>query len=213
MVKLCIFDLDGTIADTIEDLADATNYALSNHGMLTHDVEKYKYFVGNGIPKLIERASLSDDDKLNAMLLDDFKKYYNTHLTDKTKAYTGMSEVLHKLIDRGTQCAVMSNKADEFVGIILHKLYPDVKFLWYSGKRDDYPPKPDSTLLLKLINESGYDVKDCLYVGDSNVDIQTAKNAGIKSCGVLWGFRTKEELVGEGAEYIAEVPQDLLRYC
>ena len=210
MLKLCIFDLDGTTADTIEDLADAANYALSCKGLPLHTIEEYKYFVGNGIPKLISRACGSDDTALNNELLDLFNYYYSRHYVDKTKPYNGIINVLDSLKDMNVGVAVYSNKADEYVGVILDKLFPGIRFAWYTGKRDGYPLKPDVTLMLELLKRDGIKPHECLYIGDSNVDIQTAKNAGMVSCGVLWGFRTKQELADAGADHLADKPEDII---
>ena len=211
MLKLCIFDLDGTTADTIEDLSHAADYALRKKGLPTHTLDEYKYFVGNGIPKLISRAAKTDDKAVLQELLSDFKDYYAKHLTDKTKAYTGIDEMLKALSNKGIRLAVYSNKADEYVGVILEKLFPGVSFLWYAGNRNGYSPKPDVELMMSFLNRDNIKPEECLFVGDSNVDIQTAKNAKMRSCGVLWGFRTKEELENEGADFIATKPGDILK--
>ena len=211
MLKLCVFDLDGTTADTIEDLAHAADYALRKKGLPTHTIDEYKYFVGNGIPKLISRAANTEDKAVLQEMLGDFKDYYAKHLTDKTKAYTGINEMLKALLNKGIKLAVYSNKADEYVGVILEKLFPDVSFLWYAGNREGYAQKPDVELMKVFLNRYNIMPEECLFIGDSNVDIQTAKNAEMRSCGVLWGFRTKQELEGEGADFIAAEPGDILK--
>ena len=210
MLKLCIFDLDGTTADTIEDLSHAADYALRRQGLPTHTLDEYKYFVGNGIPKLISRAANTEDKAVLQELLRDFKDYYANHLTDKTKAYTGINEMLKALSNKGIELAVYSNKADEYVGIILKELFPDISFLWYAGNRDGYSPKPDVELMTCFLKRDNIKPEECLFIGDSNVDIQTAKNAKMRSCGVLWGFRTREELENEGADFIAAEPVDIV---
>ena len=127
------------------------------------------------------------------------------------KAYTGINEMLKALLNKGIKLAVYSNKADEYVGVILEKLFPDVSFLWYAGNREGYAPKPDVELMKVFLNRYNIMPEECLFIGDSNVDIQTAKNAEMRSCGVLWGFRTKQELEGEGADFIAAEPGDILK--
>ncbi|MCR5635938.1 MAG: HAD family hydrolase [Clostridiales bacterium] len=211
MLKLCIFDLDGTTADTIEDLSHAADYALRKKGLPTHTLDEYKYFVGNGIPKLISRAAKTEDKAVLQELLRDFKDYYAKHLTDKTKPYSGIDEMFKTLTNKGVQLAVYSNKADEYVGIILKKLFSDVSFLWYAGNREGYSPKPDVELMERYLKRYNIKPEECLFIGDSNVDIQTAKNAKMRSCGVLWGFRTREELENEGADFIAAEPEDIVK--
>ncbi|EEG29999.1 putative phosphoglycolate phosphatase, bacterial [[Clostridium] methylpentosum DSM 5476] len=213
MIKLCIFDLDGTLIDSVEDLADSTNYALARRGLPTHPVKSYYTFVGNGIPKLIERASgIPQGEPGYQEIYDGFMEYYDAHSTDKTVVYDGMPEVVQQINRRGILCAVLSNKADVFVKQLMETLFPAASFVRVQGKNDAYPAKPHPASLNALIKELGMEKSECIYVGDSNVDVFTAHNAGIPCIGVEWGFRGREELVAAGAEFLAQKPFDILTY-
>ncbi len=209
MYKYVIFDLDGTLLNTLEDLANAGNYSLKTMGFPTHETEKYKYFVGNGIPKLIERIVPEGSDE-NAIkkVHDCFAKYYDAHCLDKTKPYDGISEMLRKLHEQGIKTAVASNKDHAFSVKLIKDFFGDnIDFV--CGRKDGFPKKPDPYLVNVLINLLNADKKDTLYVGDSNVDMETAANAGLESCGVLWGFRNEAELLESGAMHIAKSSEEL----
>lgn len=212
MVRLCIFDLDGTLLDTIQDLAVSSNVALEKHGLPIHPVEQYKRFVGNGIPKLIERASgYSADSTVYQAVYQDFMEYYNEHSTDYTQVYPGILSVLNQLSGREILTAVLSNKADLFVKELVKRFFPDFSFRMVLGKRSSFPVKPDPKSLNFLVQSCEVEKKDCIYIGDSDVDVQTAHNAGIPCIGAEWGFRGREELSRAGADYLAENPFDILR--
>lgn len=213
MIKLCMFDLDGTLADTIEDLANAMNYALNKNGFLSHEVEAYKIFVGDGIIKLAQRASASDDINVHKKIVASFDEYYSAHLTDKTKPYDGCVQMLEKLNEQGIRCGVLSNKPHKYVERILSKLYPNFSFVCKLGKQEDFEPKPNPTALIQELEKLNIGKDECLYIGDSDVDIRTAKNAGVHSCGVTWGFRSREELEFEGAENVVDNPMEICKLC
>ena len=211
MTKLVIFDLDGTLLDTLEDLADATNWVCAQHGWPGHPVEAFKRLVGNGAPKLLERVTPPEVElthELRKQLLDEFTQRYTAHKSDKTTAYAGMPQALERLKQAGLTLAVLTNKPDEAAAPIVERYYPGV-FSVVQGALLDLPTKPDPTLLYRLMDRVGAKKETTLFVGDSNVDIQTAKNGGLHSCGVLWGFRTRQELGAEGAEHIVEKPAEL----
>lgn len=211
MIKLCVFDLDGTLVNSLNDLADATNFALKKHGFSTYPVEKYRYFVGDGVPMLIKRAlGENDSPEMESALLSDFNSYYNEHYADHTAPYDGIRELLSELSRRNILCAVLSNKPDNFVKIIVGEIFTDFKFSWIQGKMDGIPKKPDPTALKSIMDSLSVNAGETLYIGDSNIDIFTGKNAGVKTCGVLWGFRTKGELEEAGADYIAASPLAVL---
>lgn len=212
MFKYVIFDLDGTLLNTIDDLADAGNWVCQNHGWPTHPVDAYKYFVGNGMVKLTTRfmpAHLRTPEQIQTTL-GEFLPYYDTHKADKTAPYPGMHQLVTRLKAAGVSMAVLTNKAHELSGPIVEGYFPSV-FEHVQGALNDAPTKPDPTLLRKLMEDMGADSENTLFVGDSNVDIQTAKNGGLTSCGVLWGFRTRAELEREGATFLAETADELER--
>lgn len=206
-----IFDLDGTLLDTLADLADSCNHICSGHGWPTHDYAAYCYFVGNGAAKLVERATPAEahEEPLRQQVLDEFLAYYALHKSDKTCPYAGMPEVVDELKRAGVKVAVLTNKPDAAAGPVMEQYYPGV-FELVQGGLPGVPLKPDPAPVRKLLERMGADRENTLFVGDSNVDIQTAKNSGLASCGVLWGFRGRQELEGEGADYIAAEPEELL---
>lgn len=212
MYKNIIFDLDGTILNTLEDLAAATNWVCAQHGWPAHEVEEYKYFVGNGAPKLLSRVvpdGVELTDALHRQLLEEFTRRYNAHKEDKTTVYAGMPQALKRLKEAGITLAVLSNKPHGAAYPVVERYYPGI-FDAVQGALDGLPVKPDPTLLHRLMGELGATEADTLFVGDSNVDIRTAKNGGLTGCGVLWGFRTRAELEAEGADFIAGTPEKLV---
>lgn len=205
-----IFDLDGTIADTIEDLADAVNYGLRKLGYPEHDIESYKQFVGNGAMKLCIRALPEDKKDMADKLLDLFHEYYDIHYLDKTRLYDGIKDVLNNLSANGVTLAVATNKPQDAARKIVAKLLPDVKFVKVLGGCDERPKKPDSAVINEIL--SGLPENNTVYmIGDSNVDIQTAKNCEIISIGCAWGFRGRQELESAGADFIAEKAEDITK--
>ncbi len=205
-----IFDLDGTIADTIEDLADAVNYGLRKLGCPEHDINSYKQFVGNGAMKLCIRALPEGKKDMSEKLLDLFHEYYDVHYLDKTKLYDGIKDTLDVLAANGVTLAVATNKPQDAARKIVEKLLPDVDFIKVLGGCDERPKKPDSTVINEILN--GLSEDNTVYmIGDSNVDIQTAKNCGIISIGCVWGFRGRTELEAAGADFIAEKAEDITK--
>lgn len=212
MIKLCVFDLDGTLVNSLDDLAESTNYALRKNGFKTYEHSKYKYFVGDGIKVLVKRVLGGNaTPETEEAVLADFNLHYNLHYADNTKPYDGCEKMLKKLSEKGINCAVLSNKPDNFVKIIVSKLYPDFKFSWVQGKAEGFPKKPDPTALKFILKSLKTDLEDTLYIGDSNVDIFTGKNAGVKTCGVTWGFRDRDELEAAVADYIIDKPEEIFR--
>ena len=211
MYSYVIFDLDGTLLNTIEDLADAGNHVCKLHGWPVYPVESYKRMVGNGIPNLVRRFAPPETDSATLdQAFQEFMAWYDLHKEDKTAPYPGMKQLALELKQAGISIAVLSNKADEMAGPVVEAYYPGV-FPIVQGALPTLPTKPDPTLLHRLMNRMGAVPEQTLFVGDSNVDIQTAKNGHLASCGVLWGFRTRQELEEEGADYLAEGPQDLMK--
>lgn len=211
MINSIIFDLDGTLLNTIEDLANACNYALTTLGYKTHEVEKYKTFVGNGRYKLVERMLPEDNRSVENIekALELFDSYYEKHMIDMTKPYDGIMEMLDCLINKSINIAVVSNKPHEFTTEVVKNYFGD-RFEVVYGHKKNTKEKPDPWAVLEVIDEFKVNKDECLYVGDSEIDINTAKNAGVKSVGVEWGFRGKGELESAGANYIVNKPEQIL---
>jgi len=210
MIKLIIFDLDGTLLNTIDDLADCTNYVLEKNGFPTHEVEAYKYFVGSGVVKLLERA-LPKNIPENTFyeIHKEFLHFYEIHKEDKTVPYDGMVETLEKLQNKGIMLAVATNKPHELLPDLMQRFFPTIKWAAVFGNRKDVPVKPNPQIVFDILDFiNGRDAinrvstHEILYVGDTAVDMETAKNAGITKIGVLWGFRTQAELEKAEADYI-----------
>lgn len=209
MYKLVIFDLDGTLLNTIGDLAAAGNYALERMGYPLHEENAYKLFVGNGIPKLIERmlpAGCGED--IRAKTYDIFMGYYGGHKSDRTIPYKGMKELVYRLHSAGIKCAVNSNKAHDFSAELVKAAFGDI-FDRVMGFGMGFGAKPDPAAALELCREFCPRKEEALYVGDSSVDMQTAANAGLDACAVLWGFRSREELAAFSPKYIAKNVSEL----
>lgn len=210
MYKNVIFDLDGTLLNTIDDLADAGNWVCRNHGWPTHTVEEYKRYVGSGMARLAVRFSPEEwhTEEGVQKILDEFLPYYAAHKEDKTAPYPGVPELLEHLRAAGVSIAVLSNKAHALAVPVIEGYFPQ-KFQYIQGGVEGLPLKPDPALLLKLMENMGATQENTLFVGDSDVDIRTAKHAGVTSCGVLWGFRGREELEREGADLLASSAKEL----
>lgn len=206
-----IFDLDGTLLDTLDDLANSVNWVCRQHGWPTHERDAYKYFVGNGVVRLLERATPEQAKRPGVweQVQEEFQNYYGEHKTDNTRPYEGMEQVLEELKKAGVSIAVLTNKPDTAAQGVMERYYPGV-FPFVQGSLPEQPVKPDPTLLFRVMERMDARPETTLFVGDSNVDIQTAKNGGIASCGVLWGFRTRQELENEGADHIACASGELL---
>lgn len=213
MFHACIFDLDGTLVNSLRDLADAVNHALQLEGYSIHEVPAFRHFVGNGIPKLIERALPADAQtpEIHARMLGLFNAYYQAHRTDHTAPYDGIPALLDCLRERGIQTAVVSNKADAFTKQIVTDLFGE-RFPSVLGSRPNIPRKPDPTSTLETAERLGVQPADCLFLGDSGVDMQTAANAGMIGVGVLWGFRDRQELLENGAKKLIAHPEELLAF-
>ena len=212
MKKLVIFDLDGTLLNTIEDLGQAANYALERNGYATHSMASYPYFVGNGVRRLMTRVLPEDarDDENVDRVLGDFIEYYDEHCIDFTKPYNGMPELLQDLRDMGVAMAVASNKYQKAVSKIIPHYFPDIDFVAIEGQKEGVNVKPDPSIVFSILAKTKMAKADCLYVGDSGVDMETARRACIDSVGVTWGFRSKKELGGYHANAIVGSPIDIL---
>ena len=211
MKKLVIFDLDGTLLNTIEDLGNAANYALSQNGYPTHSLASYPFFVGNGVRNLIRKA-LPDDmrtDTIIESLLKDFKEYYNEHNTDCTKPYDGIEELLRNLQDNGVKIAVASNKYQQATEKIIAHYFGDIDFVAVYGQREGVNVKPDPSVVFSILSDAKVPKSEVLYVGDSGVDMETARRACVDSVGVTWGFRSEKELNEYHADMIVNKASDI----
>ena len=198
MKKLVIFDLDGTLLDTIADLAESTNHALKQLGYPTHDVETIRTFVGNGINKLLERAlPLQEQTEEKVMLMrSHFVPYYDAHNADLSSPYPSIVHLLEDLQGQGIMIAVASNKYQEATVKLVKHYFPTINFIEILGQREGINVKPDPSIVFDILKKANVNKEEVLYVGDSGVDMQTAINAGVDAIGVTWGFRPRTELEG-----------------
>lgn len=207
--RLAIFDMDGTILDTLEDLMNATNYALRLNGYPTHSLDDIRRFVGNGMWKLIERAVPSGTSKdIQIKVHDNFMAYYQEHCADNTKPYAGIPELIQKLRAAGCKTAVLSNKADEAVHELCAQYFPGC-FDYELGARDGIANKPAPDSVYEVLSQLGFAKEDAVYIGDSEVDVATAMNAGMNSIIVTWGFREVPFLKEKGAKTFADTTQEV----
>ena len=196
MKKLVIFDLDGTLLDTIADLAESANHALKQLGYPTRDVEKIRTFVGNGVNKLLFRA-LPDEEKTEENMIrmrTHFVPYYDAHNADLSAPYPGIVALLEELQAKGLRMAVASNKYQEATVKLVKHYFPMIDFVEVLGQREGINVKPDPTIVFDILQQAGVSKEEPVYVGDSGVDMQTAINAGVDAIGVTWGFRPRTEL-------------------
>jgi phosphoglycolate phosphatase len=210
--KGVVFDLDGTLVNSLDDIADSMNAVLQGRGFPVHEVDAYKMFIGNGIRNLV-RVTLPEsnrDEPTTAACHEQMVELYERNCLNKTKPYDGIIELLNELQARGLKLSVFSNKADAFTNRIVRALLPDC-FEIVLGLRPDAPKKPDPWGALHIAEKLGLRPGEFLYIGDSNIDMQTAGNAGMVPVGALWGFRSREELLAGGAEHLIAHPMDLLK--
>ena len=205
MEKLVIFDLDGTLLNTIADLGTAANHTLGELGLPQHTLDEYRLMVGNGMRKLIMRAlphEKASDDTFVDSTLTAFLAYYADHIDVFTKPYPGIPELINALSTRGYKLAVASNKIQAGAEKLIEKFFPGIPFVAVMGNSPLYPLKPDAAVVEYIIDKAGTDRAHTVMVGDSGTDIQTARNAGIPIIAVSWGFRPRHELIS--ADYIAD---------
>lgn len=211
MKKLAIFDLDGTLLNTIADLAHSTNYALNKLGYPTHEIEKYNFMVGNGVNKLFERA-LPEGEKTEEnvrRVRNEFVPHYDIHNADDSRPYPGISELLSYLQSEGVQLAVASNKYQAATEKLVAHYFPEINFTAVFGQREGVNVKPDPIIVFDILKLANVEKEDVLYIGDSGVDMQTAANAEVTACGVTWGFRPKSELEEFNPAYIVDAAKKI----
>ena len=212
--KAVIFDLDGTLLDTLRDLAESGNAVLQARGFDPHPVEAYRTFIGNGMTNLVrdifpEGHRPAAGDETDAILAE-YREAYGRNWQNTTKPFPGIAELLNELRDRGVSFGVMSNKAHDFTVKCVDVFLPGWNWNSVLGAREGVPTKPDPTAALEVAAASGVEPSDCFFIGDSDVDMMTAVNAGMYAVGVSWGFRPVEELLQHGARSILNAPEDLL---
>lgn len=207
MIKAVVFDLDGTLLNTLDDLKESTNFALRKFNYPERTLEEVRCFVGNGVRKLIERA-VPEDCKNIDECLEVFKNNYSENMYNHTQAYNGILKILEELHKDKVKIGVVSNKFDSAVKDLCKKYFGDLVDTAI-GQNDDVPKKPAPDGVLKAMKILGSDKNSTIYAGDSDVDVQTAKNAGLKCIGVTWGFRTEDYL--KGADFIVDSPDEILK--
>ncbi len=215
-IKLAVFDLDGTLVNSLEDLACSANEALAQLGFCVHEIPEYRYFVGNGAAKMAERilpeAYRTQENIDKALEL--FSRAYSKRYKEKTRPYDGIEDTLRRLRAAGVITAVASNKPDEFTQRIVSELLGGLIDI-AMGKKPELEKKPDPGIVSELRRQAAEllgtapENDEIIFIGDSSVDIETAHNAGVKSIGCTWGFRTEDELVKSGADHIAHSPDEI----
>lgn len=209
--RYAIFDLDGTLLDTLDDLTDSMNYILGKHNFTLRTRDEVRNFVGNGVRKLVERAvppEYKADDRFIDKFYDDFSLYYNSHSDIKTAPYPGTLDMLDKLLHSGFDIAIVSNKIDSAVKSLSTKFFGE-RIKSAIGEKPSVRHKPEPDMVFMAMEEMGADKENSIYIGDSEVDIQTAKNAGIPCISVLWGFKDRNFLEDSGATTIVESMEEL----
>lgn len=212
MKKLVIFDLDGTLLNTINDLGISCNYALDTLGYTTHALAAYPFMVGNGVRRLIERAQPDATPDEVDKIVKVFKEHYDDHNTDTSVPYDGIVDLLHTLNERGVAIAVASNKYQSAVSHIIKHFFSDVNFVSLQGQIEGRQVKPDPSIVFAILNEHPTPKSDVLYVGDSAVDIETARRACIENVGVTWGFSPVSQLRNACADHIVSSPVEILNF-
>ncbi len=209
-IRAVLFDLDGTLADTLADLANATNWALQQVGCPPCPVDSYRYKLGDGARELCARALPADKQGLTDDVLRLMRQHYDEHCFDLTRLYPGIAELVLALAERSLKLAVLSNKPDHFTKRVIAHYFKPSPFTVVRGQLPNVPLKPDPTAALHITQELGIPPAHWLYLGDTNTDMHTARAAGMHPAGVLWGFRDRAELLESGAEHILAKPRDVL---
>ncbi|RPI99564.1 MAG: HAD family hydrolase [Candidatus Aminicenantes bacterium] len=215
MIKGVIFDLDGTLLDTIEDLTDSMNAALAHMGLPGRSLDECRNLVGDGLDTFVRRAlpeGVREDPAAATRLKELMRREYRLRSRDKTRPYAGIPELLDELARRGARQAILSNKPDDSTRAIVRHFFPGRKFEPVFGARDGVPVKPDPAGALEIARSWGLAPAEIAYLGDTNTDMLTATAAGMFACGALWGFRTAAELAANGANVLLAKPADLLGF-
>jgi phosphoglycolate phosphatase len=214
--RAALFDLDGTLLDTLEDIASSMNVVLSSRGFPVHAVDLYRHFVGDGMETLVRRTlppASSDDAELLAACLRDMRREYSRRCYDTSRPYPGIPEMLHGLSRSGIKLAVFSNKPDDFTKEMTAFFFPDIRFVMVLGLSPDVPRKPDPTGAFIIAREARVAPGEFLYLGDTATDMKTAAGAGMFAAGAAWGFRGEKELRENGARAIVNAPGEVVSLC
>lgn len=209
-LRAILFDFDGTLVDTLDDIADAMNHALVANDLAPHPTDAYRALVGEGVGRLVERALPAHRQDLQEPVLDELSVYYTEHMVDKSRPYPGVPELLDELARREIPMAVLSNKPHEATAWMVERLLGDWEFERVYGESEAVPRKPDPTGALRIAREVGIEPTAWLYLGDTSTDMQTAAAAGMLPVGALWGFRDREELLEHGAQALVERPEEVV---
>lgn len=211
-LKAFIFDLDGTLIDSLADIAESINLMLDARGWPRCAPETFKQMVGDGMEKLVERAlpEHARDAATITACVAEYRANYDVHWNDQTKVYDGIMGTLAVLKKRGAMLGVISNKAHRFTVPITEHFFGTARFDHILGQRDEVPRKPAPAAAYEMAREFGIRVAECAYIGDSGIDMQFARAAGMKAIGVRWGFRSEEELLADGADMLISRPEELL---
>ncbi len=212
--KAALFDLDGTLLDTIDDLADSMNAVLKKFGFPRHEVREYKYFVGDGMDVLVRRALPEScrDEEVVSRCIQAMKEEYPMHWADKTRPYSGIPELLDAFAGAGIKLSILSNKPHAPTTFVVSTMLAKWKFEKVIGVKEGIPRKPDPAAAIGIANNLGILPRDFIYIGDTDTDMKTAVAAEMFPVGALWGFRTGEELINAGARILVKNPADLLRF-
>ncbi len=206
-----IFDLDGTLIDSLKDIALNCNIVLETLGYKTHELNDYKNFVGDGARILVQNALPKDiSNEQLEIALELFKEVYEKNLHHNTYLYDGIEELLQSLVFKNYKIAILSNKPHKFTNLYANKLLPNIPFVDIVGQKEEVPKKPDPFAALQIASKFQLAPGDILFIGDTPTDMQTAKNSNMIAVGVAWGFRTQNELINNGADYIIQTPAELL---
>lgn len=206
-MKILLFDLDGTLMNTLQDITDSVNYGMKQMHFPERAPEEVRLAVGNGVVKLVENLLPEENEETREKFLEIFRPYYELHASDKSRPYEGLPAVLERLQKEGYVCGIVSNKPDQATRSIGTAFFPS--FPLALGQREDIPRKPNAAPVEFALNTLGGTKSECIYIGDSEVDVLTAQNAGVPCIGVTWGFRDEDVLKKAGAKHLAHTPEEL----
>jgi len=213
MKKAIIFDLDGTLLNSLIDIAESVNFILKKYNFKTHSIEDYKYMIGKGIKPLIEKAlpnNISENDFQK--YFNEISKLYEQNQTKHTHPYNGIMDMLNNLSKKGISLNILSNKPNNFAKDVVHHFFNDINFNIVFGARDGIPKKPSPDSVNEIIKLTGINKNDFIYMGDTSTDMLTAKAANVESIGVTWGYRKVDELLNAGANHIVNHPSEVIKY-